>query len=140
MSIDRHKQNTMKSRAIDFAILGCTFFVSSMLLSAPLNGNTLVHTLLYATVILVSVRLGWYFLSAVSLSVNSVVKLMLCNATGLLGGGIIMLVLGNMVIPGFNELVKVVVFASVMAFFILGTVSPLLKKSANTPKNGHMAS
>ncbi len=139
MIIDQNKQNLIISRVIDFLVLGCTFYISCMLLSVPLSGNTIFHTLIYATVILVSVRLGGYFLSAILLSANSVVKLMLCNATGLLIGGIVMFVLGSMV-PGLNELAVVVVFASVMAFFVLGTISPLLKKNTYISKSGHIAS
>ncbi len=139
MIIDQNKQNLIISRVIDFLVLGCTFYISCMLLSVPLSGNTIFHTLIYATVILVSVRLGGYFLSAILLSANSVVKLMLCNATGLLIGGIVMFVLGSMV-PGLNGSAVVVVFASVMAFFVLGTISPLLKKNTCISKSGHIAS
>ncbi len=139
MIIDQNKQNLIISRIIDFMVLGCTFYISCMLLSVPLSGNTIFHTLIYATVILVSVRLGGYFLSAILLSASSVVKLMLCNATGLLIGGIVMFVLGSMV-PGLNGSAVVVVFASVMAFFVLGTISPLLKKNTCISKSGHIAS
>ncbi len=139
MIIDQNKQNLIISRVIDFLVLGCTFYISCMLLSVPLSGNTIFHTLIYATVILVSVRLGGYFLSAILLSASSVVKLMLCNAAGLLIGGIVMFVLGSMV-PGLNGSAVVVVFASVMAFFVLGTISPLLKKNTYISKSGHIAS
>ncbi len=140
MIIDQNKQNLIISRIIDFLVLGCTFYVSCLLLSVPLSGDTIFHTLLYAAVILISVRLGRYCLSAVLLSVNSVVKLMLCNATGLLVGSIVMFVLSSSMVPGLNELAIVVVFASVMAFFVLGTISPLLKRNTYISKSGHIAS
>ena len=139
MTLGQAKQNIIVSRTIDFVVLGCTFYASCLLLSIPVSTNTLMHTLLFSTVILVSVSLGRRFLSSAFDSVNSVVKLMLCNATGLFAGATIMLVVGSM-IPEFGEIAIAVIFASVMAFFVLGTISPLLKKSANATRNNRIAS
>ena len=139
MTFGQAKQNSIVSRTIDFVVLGCTFYASCLLLSVPVNYNTVLHTLLYATVILVSVRLGRRCLSSAFESVNSVVKLMLCNATGLLAGAIIMLILGS-IIPALGEIAIAVIFASVMAFFVLGTISPLLKRSAHISRNSRITS
>jgi len=132
-------RDVMISRIIDFCILGFTFYASCLLLSVSSGVNTLGHTLLYSTVILVSVRLGQYFLSSKFGSFNAVVRIMLCNATGLLAGAIVMLAVGSM-IPRFGEFAIAVIFASVMAFFVLGTISPFLKKSAHISKDSRIAS
>ena len=139
MTLGKAKQNSIVSRTIDFVVLGCTFYASCLLLSIPVTNNTVIHSLLYATVILVSVRLGRRFLSSAFASINSVVKLMLCNATGLVAGATIMLVVGSM-IPEFGDVAVAVVFASVMAFFVLGTISPLLKRSAHASRHDRITS
>ena len=139
MTLGETRQNSIVSRIIDFVVLGCTFYASCLLLSIPVNNYIAVHALLYATVILVSVRLGRRILSSAFASVNGVVKLMLCNATGLLAGATIMLIVGNM-IPEFGRIAVAVVFASVMAFFVLGTISPLLKKSVQSSRHNRIAS
>ncbi len=137
MRINPNRQNIIRSRFIDFFALGCTFYASCLLLSVPLSGETLFYTLVYATVILISVRLGRYLLSTVFTSMNIVARKMLCNAAGLLVGGIAMFELGSMVLK-LNEMAVVVVFSSVMAFFVLGTISPLLHKSAFSSKSRHI--
>ncbi|MCP3689855.1 MAG: hypothetical protein GY784_15730 [Gammaproteobacteria bacterium] len=124
---------------IDFLVLACTFFVSCLLLSAPLNGDAFFCMLVYATVILVSVRLGRFLLSPAFFSVDSVARIMLCNASGVLVGVVVMLALGSLA-PSLQEMALVVVFASVMAFFVFGTISPLLKKNTYISKSRHTVS
>jgi hypothetical protein len=139
MTFSQSKQQTIRARIIDFVVLGCTFYASCLLLSVPYNGSILLHTILYASVILVSVRIGKHCLSSSFSSINRVIKLMLCNATGLLIGVCVMLVLAS-VIPGLGEDTIAIIFATVMAFFVLGTLSPILKQSSHNQENHRITS
>ena len=114
------------ARAVDFIVLGFTFYVTCSILSVDTASNIFLLTIVYSGVILVSVRIGKHLLSPVFSSLNTVLKLMLNNAMGLLIGASIMLVLG-FIIPGFSEFSVAIIIASVMAFFILGTLSPLIR-------------
>ena len=131
MTFNQSKQDTIIARVIDFVVLGCTFYASSLLLSVSSSGNILFHSIIYSSVILISVRVGRYCLSSAFRSTNHVIKLMLCNATGLAIGACIMLLLTS-VVPGLGEKVIAIVFATVMAFFVLGTLSPLIKQNHHT--------
>ncbi len=114
------------SRVIDLIVLGIIIYVTCSTLLVHAGIEVLLLTIVYPSVILVSVKIGHYFLSPVISSLNTVVKLMLDNAAGLLIGAIIMLILGFM-IPGFSQFTAAIIVASVMAFFVLGTLSPLIK-------------
>ena len=126
MKNEEYKKSNIDSRIIDFVVLGITFYVTCSILSVHADNQILLLTVVYPSVILVSVKIGKYMLSPVFSSLNTVVKLMLDNAAGLLIGAIIMLILGFM-IPGFSQFTAAIIVASVMAFFVLGTLSPLLK-------------
>ena len=139
MTLAQAKQNFIVSRTIDFIVLACTFYASCLLLAVPDNSSTIFLTLLYSTVILVSIRIGRHCLSSAFHSINRTVKLMLCNAAGLFAGAIVMLVLSSM-IPDFGNVSLAVVFASVMAFFVLGTIAPFLQKTGHISKNNRIAS
>ncbi len=138
MTLAQAKQNFIVSRTIDFIVLGCTFYASCLLLSVPENSTTVFLTLVYSTVILISIRLGRHYLSSLFPSVNNIVELMLCNAAGLVAGAVIMLLLSSM-IPNFGNISLAVIFASVMAFFVLGTIAPFLQRARHISKNGHIA-
>jgi hypothetical protein len=114
------------SRVIDLLVLGITIYVTCSTLLVHVGIEVLLLTIVYPSVILVSVKIGQYFLSPVIFSLNTVVKLMLDNAAGLFIGTIIMLILG-FIIPSFSNFSVVIIIASVMAFFVLGTLSPLIR-------------
>ncbi len=139
MTLAQAKQNFIVSRTIDFIVLGCTFYASCLLLSVPENSSTMFLTLVYSTVILISIRIGRHCLSSFFHSFNNIVELMLCNAAGLFAGAIVMLLLSSM-IPNFGNVSLAVVFASVMAFFVLGTIAPFLQKVGHISKNSRIAS
>ena len=126
MKNEEYKKLNIDSRIIDFVVLGITFYVTCSILSVHADNQILLLTVVYPSVILVSVKIGKYLLSPVFSSLNTVVKLMLDNAAGLLIGAIIMLILG-FTFPGFSQFTAAIIVASVMAFFVLGTLSPLIK-------------
>jgi hypothetical protein len=126
MKNEEYKKLNIDSKILDFLVLGITFYVTCSILSIHADNQILLLTVVYPSVILVSVKIGKYMLSPVFSSLNTVVKLMLDNAAGLFIGTIIMLILG-FIIPSFSNFSVVIIIASVMAFFVLGTLSPLIR-------------
>ena len=126
MKIEESKKSHIDSRIIDFGVLGITFYFTCSILSVQSDNQCLLLAVVYPSVILVSVKIGKYLFSPVFSSLNTIVKLMLDNAAGLLIGAIIMLILG-FIIPGFDKFTAAIIVSSVMAFFVLGTLSPLIK-------------
>ena len=116
---------------IDFMVLGSSFYLASFLLSVPVANNLIIQTLLYACIVLLSVAIGKHLLSTTITSSGRVVKMIIINATGLFIGAIIMLVFGY-IFPELGGFTVAVVLASVMAFFVFGTLSPLLRSDRHS--------
>jgi len=123
--------DTITEKTINFIILGGSFYLSCFLLSIQVESNLIFQTFIYACVVLLAVTLGKHMLSSTFTSAGRVVKMIIINATGLIIGAIIMLVFGY-IFPELGEFAVAVVLASVMAFFVLGTLSPLLKSGEHS--------
>ncbi len=123
--------DTITEKAISFIILGCSFYLSSFLLSIQAERNLIIQTFVYACVVLLAVSVGKRMLSSTFTSAGRVVKTIIINATGLFIGSIIMLIFGH-IFPEFGEFTVAIVLASVMAFFVLGTLSPLLRSDRHS--------
>jgi hypothetical protein len=115
------------NRIVDFLILGATFFVSCLLFSAA-SGNVLfIQILVYSTLLLVCVHLSKRAVVSYNSSIGEVSRQIIGNGAGILIGTSIMLVLEKLV-SASGEIFVAVIFSSVMAFFILGTLSPMVHK------------
>ncbi len=125
------KRDTITENTINFIILGGSFYLSCILLSIQVERNLIIHTFIYAGIVLLAVSFGKRMLSASFTSVGRVVKTIIINATGLFIGAIIMLIFGY-IFPGLGEFTVAVVLASVMAFFVFGTLSPLLRSDRHS--------
>ncbi len=123
--------DTITENTISFIILGGSFYLSCILLSIQVESNLIIHTFLYACIVLLAVTLGKRLLSSAFTSAGSVVKTIIINATGLFIGVIIMLIFGY-IFPELGEFTVAVVLASVMAFFVFGTLSPLLRSDRHS--------
>jgi hypothetical protein len=127
-------QNThpkLFNRFIDFTVLALTFYLSCLLLSVEIDSGLWLQILAYSSIVLIFVSLckratvgHWKSLSALN-------RQILGNAAGILVGTCVMLVLDRLV-TGSGEIVVALVFSSVMAFFVLGTLSPLFNKNSTS--------
>ena len=123
--------DTITEKTINFIILGGSFYLSCFLLSIQVESNLIIQTFIYACVVLLAVTLGKRMLSSTFTSAGRVVKMIIINATGLIIGAIIMLIFGY-IFPELGGFAVAVVLASVMAFFVFGTLSPLLKSGEHS--------
>ena len=117
--------DTITGKTISFIILGGSFYLACFLLSIQVERILIIHTFIYACIILLAVSIGKRMLSSTFTSAGRVVKTIIINATGLIIGAIIMLIFGY-IFPELGEFTVAVLLASVMAFFVFGTLSPLL--------------
>jgi len=123
--------DTITENTFNFIILGGSFYLSCFLLSIQAESNLIIHTFIYACIILLAVSIGKQMLSSTFTSTGRVVKTIIINATGLFIGVIIMLIFGY-IFPELGEFTVAVVLASVMAFFVFGTLSPLLRSDRHS--------
>lgn len=116
-------------RLVVFAILGATLYASSMLLSVELGGSLFVHMLGYSTILLAFVHLSKSAIAHYYKSVSECTRQILGNAIGILIGTCIMLLLEKS-LSNHSGIIVVIIFSSVMAFFVLGTFCPLTHKTS----------
>ena len=114
------------ARLIDFTVIGLTFFVTCSFLSINFENGLLAYLVMYSCVILVSVRLGKRLFSKIHRASSRAGETILGNATGFVMGTVVMVGL-QFFIPELNLAIALIILSSVMAFFVLGTVAPLLK-------------
>jgi len=126
MDNNENETDSIAVRIIDFIVLGSSFYLACFLLSIPVVSNLIIQTFMYAGIVLLSVTICKRILSSNFTSAGRVVKMIIINATGLFIGAIIMLIFGNL-FTEFGGFTVAVVLASVMAFFVFGTLSPLLR-------------
>ena len=116
------------NRIVDFLVLGATFFVSCLLFSAASGSVLFIQVLVYSTLLLICMGLSKRGVVSYNRSIGEVSRQIIGNGAGILIGTGIMLVLENLV-SASGEIIVAVIFSSVMAFFILGTLSPIVHKT-----------
>ena len=134
MRSEHYKNNLLKARLLDFTVICAAFFLSCSLLAMNLQPDFLALATLYTLVCLCAVHLGKRLLSHDKAANNSILRMALGNAVGLALGSVILFSL-QISIPVIAEYSIAIVLASVMAFFMLGTISPLIgtKPVVSTP-------
>jgi hypothetical protein len=115
-------------RLVDFTVLGATFYISCLLLSVDLGGSLFFQTLTYATILLVCVSLSKRAITGYNKSIGETTRQILGNATGILIGSCVVLLLEK-ILSASGDLIVVVFLTGIMAFFILGTLYPIVHKS-----------
>jgi len=130
MGNNENETDAIAVSIIDFIVLGGSFYLACFLLSIPVENNLLIQTFMYASIVLLAVTIGKRLLFS-SFTSGRVVKMIIINATGLFIGAIIMLIFGY-VFPELGGFTAAVVLASVMAFFVFGTLSPLLRSERHS--------
>lgn len=125
--IDREK---IVAGAFDVLVLGSSFYLSCVLLAIQADSNILMKTSLYAIIVFLSVTIGKWLLRPSLKFASETVRMMIIRAIGLLFGAIIMVLYGY-ITPELGEHVFAIVLASIMAFFIFGTLTPLLNTRRN---------
>ena len=124
----RNTDSGMFYWAVDFAVLGITFFVSWMLFSVGSVIDLAIHLAAYSIIVLLFVRVfnrvAGYYIKLVGEASRKI----LGNGTGILVGTCVVLLLEKQ-FSASGQLIFAIIFASVMAFFVLGTLSPIVRKT-----------
>ena len=124
-----HKRNrALMNRMIDFSVLGLIFYLSSLFLSVDNGGRLILLALGYASMVLVFVSFSRRFFARHYLTLGDAIRQITCNAIGILAATFIMLVVER-IMSADGGVYVALLFSSVMAFFVLGTLLPLVHKN-----------
>ena len=124
------KTSSVGSRITDIIVLTLSFLLFAMITEFESFFSLMLNLSLYVVVFFVCLRVGKRIFFGYIHSPKRCVNILFGNITGL-SSGIIILSLIYLLFPGAIESMIAVVFASFMAFFILGTLSPMVKSSHN---------
>ena len=116
-------------RLVDFVVLGAAFYVSRANLSVESGDSFFLHMLAYSSILLVFVRLSKRAITNYYKVLGESTRQILGNAIGISIGTCIMLLLEKLLL-NTGDIILAMIFSGVMAFFVLGTISPLLKKTS----------
>ena len=123
MTSRKNESQKWFSNLVYFIVLGFAFYASSVILGLDQGSYLWLQSLLYAGVTLATLQLGRYCLAVVARSQSRILYTVLVNAIGIFFGVIAILIM-RLVIPDLAFSVIALVVASIIAFFILGTISP----------------
>ena len=125
----RNADSRRLHRLVDFVVLGATFYVSCMLLSVESGGSLFFHMLAYSTILLTFVRLSKRTIANYYKSIGESTRKILGNAIGLLIGTCIVFLLEKL-LSNHSDFIGAIILSGVMAFFVLGTLGPLVHKTS----------
>ena len=125
----RNADSRRLSRLVDFVVLGATFYVSCTILSVELGGSLFFHMLAYSTILLALVRLSKIAIANYYKLIGESTRQILGNAIGILIGTCILSLLEKS-LSNHSEIIVAIILSGVMAFFVLGTLCPLLHKTS----------
>lgn len=123
--VDNYNQKPqLLTYLINFIILGTTFYSSCSIFAINSHGNLLLQSLIFAIVVLAGMKIGRLVVATTSLANGRIQYTVLVNATGIVIGAVLLLMTGY-IIPNIDVSLIAIVVSSVIAFFILGTISPM---------------
>jgi len=120
----------MYSRIVDLCVLSASFLLFAYLTGYENLSQLLTDMLFYVSVVFISLRLCKRYIFKHIQSNSRISMVLLGNVTGLIFGALAAISVESF-FPGNGEIILVVVFSSILAFFILGTLSPMVKSSHN---------
>ena len=129
LQLDKIRPDNM-NRIIDFGVLALTYYFSCLLLSVGNGIGLLLQALVYAAIVFACVGLCRVLVARSGVRASGVTRQIVGNATGILAATLVMLLIGKLT-AGDGKLIVALLFSSVMAFFVLGTLSSLGHKNTS---------
>jgi len=123
-------------RLIELAVLCAAFYIACLLFAVATGGGFFRQLAIYSAVVILSIVLSQRWFCAYQ-SIGEVSRYILADAVGILAGtcAVLMLQLFDSTSHGFFA---VVILSSVISFFVLGTISPLVRSTGLRKPQGHI--
>jgi hypothetical protein len=123
MTLYRAGKEKLKPHLINFVVLFISFLIASTVLSFNLSPKLVIQALSFAAIIMLSLQLARLLLPNPFGVANTIIQTIINNANGLLIGIIIIFLINNLL---FSSSQIITIVASLLSFFILGTLSPYI--------------
>jgi len=124
-----HADSRLSDRLVDFTVLGSVFYLCCVLLSVELEAGFFTQTMAYSALLLFFVSLSKKATAGYSASVGETICHILGNAIGIFVGTCVALSLAK-IFSAPDEFFVAVILSGILAFFVLGTLSPFVYKTS----------
>ena len=122
------RSSSFYSRIIDLIVLASSFLLLAMITDPGSIQQVAADLVLYVVVVFISLRICKRLVFEYVHSSRRIITVLLGNVSGLILGALLVILLDQL-LPGIGESALIVIFSSILAFFILGTLSPMVKSS-----------
>ncbi len=122
------RSSSFCSRIIDLIALASSFLLLAMITDSGSITQLAADMVLYVVVVFISLRICKRLVFEYVRSSKRFITVLLGNVSGLILGALSVILLDQL-LPGIRESALIVIFSSILAFFILGTLSPMVKSS-----------
>lgn len=116
------------SRFIDLIVLSLSFLFLVLITDIGNPTHFIVDFFLYVSVMFISLRLSKRIFCEYFRSSSRIAGVLLGNITGLMAGAILVMLIEQF-FTGFAVSTLIIILSSIFAFFVLGTLSPMVKSS-----------
>ncbi len=128
MNVSQIKTSSMSSRITDLVVLTASFLIFSLVSGFSSLMEIFSGLVCYVTIVFMCLRLCKRIMFYHSYGSMRVFNVLLGNFCGFFLGGSVVIILG-LIMTTFQIGFLMVIFPSIMAFFVLGTLSPMVKSS-----------
>jgi hypothetical protein len=129
MTLYRSGKEKLKPHLINFVVLFVSFFIASSVLSFNLSPKLVIQAVSFVAIIMLSIQLAKLLLPNPFGVANAIIQTIINNANGLLIGIVIIFLINNLL---FSTSQIITIVASLISFFILGTLSPYILSKQNS--------
>lgn len=128
MTSSKIRSSSFYSRIVDLIVLTTSFLMLAMITNIGDPVQVVIDLVFYVTVMFISLRLCKRLIFEYVHTSRRITSVLLGNITGLVVGALLVILMDQF-FQGIGESALIVVFSSILAFFILGTLSPMVKSS-----------
>ena len=128
MTSSKIRSSCFYSRIIDLIVLATSFLLLAVITGFGSFEQVIIDLVLYVAVVFISLRVCKRIVFEYVHTSRRITRVLLGNISGLILGVLLVIMLDQL-FPGIGESALIVILSSILAFFILGTLSPMVKSS-----------
>jgi len=128
MTSEKIRSSCFYSRIIDLIVLATSFLLLAAITGFGSFEQVVIDLVFYVAVVFISLRVCKRIVFEYIHTSRRITSVLLGNISGLILGAFSVILLDQL-FPGLGESALIVILSSILAFFILGTLSPMVKSS-----------
>ncbi len=128
MTSTQIRSSSFYSRVIDLIVLASSFLLLAIITDLGTIQQVASDLVLYVVVVFISLQICKHIVFEYVDTSRRITTVLLGNVSGLIMGALSVILLDQL-FPGIGESALIIILSSILAFFMLGTLSPMVKSS-----------